>query len=889
MMGQGQLVTTMSHQHTQQPMQQQQQQQVMVQTGMQPQLQQIQQPQQQLQQLHSQQLQLPAKQLWVQSDAAAGPSSSSGMVMQTQNSYQQQPQQYAQLQQQQQVTWPIQQVHAANGHYAQANSVPQQQQQHQSWQTQVQQQHAPAPVQHFNSVAATAAMQHNQQQQQQQQLQPLQIATQLLAPALGQLQYQQQPHQQQQEQVHRQLSPVITLPSNHPANPANAVYRPSPRLSGDGCFSSFLLPRLSADGGFGGQWTPSAVAAAAPGAVSAFAAAAASAFKHSASQPGTVSLQQQQQGQSAWGQQLPQAQQQQQHVQQQPVPQQQQLGGVPYFQAANGKVSNNSGSSSSGEWHPAPHTGVQQSGALSGLIQGFAAEMQARAHQQQQLQQQQQEDAAQQYSTMQQDVSLVSASTAAAGYQSYEASAPQQAWLQQPGAAAPAAADCSAGIAMVAAAPTVAAPAGATTGITAAGADAAQELLRGLQLPEFAMRIAEEFKASLSALRHSMVYTDDLQQPGAQQEPGQAVRVGSSSGSTSPGNSSDGKGLLPGSCESVLHAGQQQQQQDTAADADAAVTADADAGAGSQGVERPADDSTAAGASPGEGAEQQAKRQKRSPAMTASVQLPPLGNGATARLADAASGSPPRPIGAGTSANGTPPRAPAAAGPFATAAGGAGYCQEGSAQVQAVAVQRAPSVTGLTRTCSAWSDTPPPPEASAALLELAAQMHKGAGGLPETADAAAQGAGSWQQQQAPEVSAAAAAALAAAAQQLLTLPVPGSDDQCGEQKHRALVAGLMKKATDDARACGLADPSLLVTQLMCILDDHVAALSQLGNPGTELGVASAGGLTVELPAAPSVGGDPDKAAVGASAEQCAHSAAAGVGFAAVAAAVAAVP
>jgi hypothetical protein len=110
------------------------------------------------------------------------------------------------------------------------------------------------------------------------------------------------------------------------------------------------------------------------------------------------------------------------------------------------------------------------------------------------------------------------------------------------------------------------------------------------------------------------------------------------------------------------------------------------------------------------------------------------------------------------------------------------------------------------------------------------------------------------------------AAVAAAAQQLLTLPCIADGDEApgNSQKHRAIVAALLKKATDDARTCGLADPSPLVVQLMSILDEHVSALSQLGSPGTELAVASAGGVTVELPGALSVHDSPG---------QCANSAA----------------
>jgi hypothetical protein len=109
----------------------------------------------------------------------------------------------------------------------------------------------------------------------------------------------------------------------------------------------------------------------------------------------------------------------------------------------------------------------------------------------------------------------------------------------------------------------------------------------------------------------------------------------------------------------------------------------------------------------------------------------------------------------------------------------------------------------------------------------------------------------------------------------------------GSLKHRAMVAVLLRKATDEARECGLADPTPLVTVLMGILDEHVAALSQIGSPGTELAAApSAGGVSVELPNAPSVGaaapeGGP-AAAVGAdgggaSTEQCVNSAAAAGG------------
>jgi hypothetical protein len=109
-----------------------------------------------------------------------------------------------------------------------------------------------------------------------------------------------------------------------------------------------------------------------------------------------------------------------------------------------------------------------------------------------------------------------------------------------------------------------------------------------------------------------------------------------------------------------------------------------------------------------------------------------------------------------------------------------------------------------------------------------------------------------------ELSETMTAAVAAAAQQLLALPsIPDGDEAPGNsQKHRAIVAALLKKATDDARACGLADPSPLVVQLMSILDEHVSALSQLGSPGTELAVASAGGVTVELPGALSVHDSP---------------------------------
>jgi hypothetical protein len=182
-----------------------------------------------------------------------------------------------------------------------------------------------------------------------------------------------------------------------------------------------------------------------------------------------------------------------------------------------------------------------------------------------------------------------------------------------------------------------------------------------------------------------------------------------------------------------------------------------------------------------------------------------------------------------------------------------------------------------------WSDTPPPPEAPAALLELAAQVQQDAGGiqLPERASIAAQVLDSRY----------AAEALAAAQQQQQQQQAAangGAADGSGEcctQKHRATVAGLMKKATDDARACGLADPSVLVTQLMSILDEHVAALSQLESPGTQLAVASAGGVTVELPDAPSVGGTPEAtAATAAPGDQCAVSKAQDAAAAAAAAA-----
>jgi hypothetical protein len=146
---------------------------------------------------------------------------------------------------------------------------------------------------------------------------------------------------------------------------------------------------------------------------------------------------------------------------------------------------------------------------------------------------------------------------------------------------------------------------------------------------------------------------------------------------------------------------------------------------------------------------------------------------------------------------------------------------------------------------------------------------------PIAADAATECAGimsalgeilptTWQQQGQGEDGRDPVSAAAAAQLQLLALPAAagGADDHTGSQKHRALVATLLTGGGDDARACGLDDPSPLVSQLMVILDEHVAALSQLGGPGTELGVACAGGVSVELPNAPSVGQVPNSAGGG---------------------------
>jgi hypothetical protein len=546
--------------------------------------------------------------------------------------------------------------------------------------------------------------------------------------------------------------------------------------------------------------------------------------------------------------------QQQQHCPQQHTvwPQQQQQQGVVSFGAqrgAAGKGSNNSGSSSSGEWMSGPQAAVTPSGALSGLIQGFAAELQARSYLQGAAAEPQHNPVQQQG----QGLNHIAATQGSNGYQSYAPSMLplSQAWLQQPNTAAAADAACAAADSTQLLPATAATAAAAA--VTPAGPDdcSPQGLLA---LPEYAQKIAEDFKAALTSLRSSMEQRGSPAQPSGVQPEGlqSLARYVSSSGSNSPTNSSqglDGKGPLPGSCTSMSPAADERQQQDPT---DASPAAPA-AGTGSGGLKRTAGDLTLlpAAAAAADAAEQQpAKKQKLSPTRSVSGHLPPLG--AVGRSGSNAS-SPTKP----QAAFGTPPRAPgsaaaaAAGGPFAAASGGSVSSHEGGGS-------RPASAAGLTRSCSVWSSTPPPPEAPAALLELAAQMEWDTGAiqlpeiLPDTADAATECA--------VTVSAAAAVQL-----QLLALPAAagGADGHTGSQKHRALVATLLKKATDDARACGLDDPSPLVSQLMVILDQHVAALSQLGSPGTELGVASAGGVSVELPNAPSVGQVPNFTAGGA--------------------------
>jgi len=900
------LVTTMSHS----------QQQPVVQGCLQQQHPQLQQQQSQMQQQQQlQQMQLPAKQLWVQTGAsqtavpvglqqllqqqvtptaAAAANGANHAVMAAAATHQSVAQHAGGFQQQQQQQQP-----AWSGHQAPVAAAPHlqpQASQQPTWQVSLQQhlhmqqqQQPVTPVgvsaHHITNALTMGTLQQQQQQQPQQQVH---IATQLLVPGLGQLPFQQQlqqpqtqPEQQSQQlqQQQQQLSPVIALHNSQLCNStATTLYRRSPRLSADGCLSNFLLPRISADGGFGGlgssQWT-AATAAAAP--------AATGGIKPQLHQQGQVSLQQQQQ-------------QQQQHVMQQ----QQRYGSMPTFQGFT-KASNNSGSSSSGEWVPAADStaqgsvaaqagAYQQQGSLSGLVQGFAAGMQARTG-------------------LQPGPTQAGGNTSSIGLDSstqlrYQAYEPCAVPLPRPWLASTAA--------------SAAAAAAGSSSPTAAAAAADQSPAEALpSLPDFAHKIAADFKAALETLRSSMARSSSAasQADGsgeqAQQQPQPALgRHGSSSGSNSPVNSSPSKAPLPGSCQSIVDAHQQQQQQlppspaqqqqqeqlvkqepDTAAAA--AHPAAGDSLGDSKGPPtlhaaaadvRPAGLKRPAAAIDAPAADDLAppdlllsKRQKQCPAGVPSVPagqlLPPLSSSTRG-----ATGSPAKPAGS-TSTAGTaacsPPRPPAAA---------AGAPLSGSAS----SLER--STSGL-KSCSSgavarsvWSDTPPPPEAPAALLELAAQMQQAEGAiqLPATAEAAAGQDGGvdvsgvagpgltapfaglgllqevqQQQQQPPgSVAATATAALAAAAQQLLTLPAEGAEDPSGTQKHRALVAGLMKKATDDARACGLADPSLLVVQLMSILDDHVAALSQLGSPGTDLGVVSAGGLTVELPNVLTVGGAP---------------------------------